>query len=464
MPAQPQWIFPSCALLHTPSQANNKQVTLQVELAQRSQASNWAYRIVSTLFQSQREKEEHLVLVWATACMFIHRFYMRADLGEYSFKDLATTAVYLAFKDTEHMFKIKYIVRIVLAKQNRELKINQPVLDDSPEFKTLQSKILALEEILIHTLCFELIPPLPYQPFSRGLRRLHSVDTNIKIYKSWEMTGWSLINYSFNTPLCVLQSPETIAVAAYVCVRCLMCDIPLSELEHTFDTYKTQFGIVDQEDLEVKHYVSRGWAQVEECIAWMRYPERSFSVECLGPGWADRRPLPLPVSKGRPTDSSLLSSAVDRKLSASPSLLPSMANSPMNSPTDDSFLPSQPLKASSALSNSSLINPNNIREVHKITSAALPPPKPFNTTTLSLLPPAPSSPPPLPPSASPIPSSASLLRSNTMNDRPTESPDTPAATAPTALATCLNTPAPILVVDEKTDPNMEEREEGEVDE
>jgi hypothetical protein len=124
-------------------------------------------------------------------------------------QETAATALFLATKVEENMRKFGEIVAACVraAQKNLQMEVHK----DSKEFWRWKDCILNKEEYLLESICFDLAVEVPYNLLMEYTAKL-GVQTRYLI-----RMGWTFINDSTLTMLCVLYPCRTIAAAALYC-------------------------------------------------------------------------------------------------------------------------------------------------------------------------------------------------------------------------------------------------------
>lgn len=140
----------------------------------------------------------------STACVFLHRFYMRFTLKEFHYYDIAATSLFLATKCEETGRKLK---DIVIACARTAQKNPTAIVDEqSKDYWRWRDVILYNEELLLEALCFDLIIEHPYSSLKEYWRRFGGSREIAK-------TAWACANDTYRTTICLCYDINTIAVA-----------------------------------------------------------------------------------------------------------------------------------------------------------------------------------------------------------------------------------------------------------
>ncbi|KAF8323189.1 cyclin-like protein [Clavulina sp. PMI_390] len=232
-----QWLFLPTHLNQTPGITTDKK-NLQNELKLRNLGVEFLFRVGLQLKLN--------VPVLAAASIFLHRFYMRHSIDAYVVYDIAAAALFLACKVEESSRKLKDVAGVCQSKATG-LPMAAVPNEHDPGIQTWTRTILAYEELLLETLCFDLSTEHPHNILLSAANALEA-NEHLVAY------SWSVLNDSFRTPLCVLYHSRVIACAAYVmALHTLSPGYPLSSLiEPIFaGPIFEKFGLTDMEGTQV---------------------------------------------------------------------------------------------------------------------------------------------------------------------------------------------------------------------
>ncbi|KAF2085029.1 cyclin-like protein [Saccharata proteae CBS 121410] len=204
--AEQQWMFTEEELLHTPSIEDG--MTPEAEREMRFKGTNFIWQVGAMLKLPQ--------LTLTTAAVFLNRFITRRSLvSREGYKALhhyqiAATSLFLATKVEENCRKMKELVIACcrVAQKNPNLLVDEQTKD----FWRWRDTILYNEDVLLETICFDLTVEAPHKLFFEMMCYL-GVEHNKRLRNA----GWSFINDSNLTQLCLLVPSRTIAAAALYC-------------------------------------------------------------------------------------------------------------------------------------------------------------------------------------------------------------------------------------------------------
>ncbi|KAJ3172350.1 hypothetical protein HK101_011154 [Irineochytrium annulatum] len=147
---QNNWVFTADELLSTPSAADG--YSREREMNERNSGCQLILRVGMTLRLNQ--------VVMASACMFLHRFYMRNSLRKHKYYDVAAACIYLATKVEESARKLNKVVQVVAQKaaKNDNLRIDE----NTKEYWRWREVILHYEGVILASLCYDIDVQHPY--------------------------------------------------------------------------------------------------------------------------------------------------------------------------------------------------------------------------------------------------------------------------------------------------------------
>ncbi|KAI8052844.1 cyclin-like protein [Syncephalis plumigaleata] len=170
------WLFPREELERTPSSEDH--ISLAEELSLRSKA-----------------------LVLATACAYLHRFYMTRSLKDFQCLEMAATALWVATKVEEQTRRLDEFAKACVCKAMKATSASDRERDK------WCNVVVYGEAALLEAICFDLVVEHPYVHLLLFVQE-HKVPDQIS------HAAWAFLNESLRSPLCVLYPPNTIAAAA----------------------------------------------------------------------------------------------------------------------------------------------------------------------------------------------------------------------------------------------------------
>lgn len=142
-----------------------------------------------------------------TACTFFHRFYMRHSIKSKHPFEAAAVCIFLATKVEESNRHLRDVC-ICLVKVAQ--KDHRAVVDEqSKDFWRWRDCILYGEGFFLEVLCFDLTLDSPFEHLSYYVKKL-----GINHVREVCKTAWEFVTDSCKTPLCLMFSTNTIALAA----------------------------------------------------------------------------------------------------------------------------------------------------------------------------------------------------------------------------------------------------------
>lgn len=203
---QPQWLFTEDELLLTPSIVDGGLPPAK-ERENRGKGVNFILQAGIMLRLPQNTV--------ATASVFLHRFYMRHSMVDtksrapaYHYYSMAATCLFLATKVEENCRKMRELV--VACVRVAQKDPNKIVDDNDREYWRWRDNILASEDLLLETLCFDLSLEPPNKTLLELLLHFH-VENNKRLRNS----AWAFVNDSCLTILCLLFPTRVIAASAF---------------------------------------------------------------------------------------------------------------------------------------------------------------------------------------------------------------------------------------------------------
>lgn len=189
-----QWLFAPEELGKTPSSLTGH--TLEREKLERMKGCDFILRVGMKLRLPQT--------TISTACVFLHRFYMRFSLGDFHYYETAATTIFLATKCEETGRKLPDIV-VACAKTAQ--KNDAAIIDEqSKDYWRWRDVILYNEELLLEALCFDLIIEHPYTMMKEYWRKFNGSREVAK-------TAWACANDTYRTTIPLCYNTKTVAIA-----------------------------------------------------------------------------------------------------------------------------------------------------------------------------------------------------------------------------------------------------------
>lgn len=142
-----------------------------------------------------------------TGSTFFHRFFVRHSFKEFHYYEIASAALLLATKVTEHHRKLRdfAVLFTKIAQHNPKLNVDE----QSPEYWKWRNSIVLNEELLLETLCFDLTLDDPYAILKRILSK-YGLDSQ----KYFRRASQQFVNDACRTVLYLLYPTQTVVSAA----------------------------------------------------------------------------------------------------------------------------------------------------------------------------------------------------------------------------------------------------------
>ncbi|KAH7830759.1 putative Cycline T [Monocercomonoides exilis] len=196
-----------------------------------------------------------------TACYFLHKFYMKHSFKKYDNEVVILTCLFFAAKCEENPKHLRTIIRAYDLVKNG---VRTDTLDEkSPQFLNIRQQVFDCERLLMNTLDFDFWVDQPDYYLTTFLGRVNaSID--------FANTAWAVVRDIFLSPLCIIFSAETIAVAAIIVSSVLLelesdaltmivkgCtdgEKKVKQASYAFlDFYSTFLEVKGEEDGELSH-------------------------------------------------------------------------------------------------------------------------------------------------------------------------------------------------------------------
>lgn len=200
-----QWLFTAEELRRTPSVLEG--LPLAEELMNRAKGVNFITQVGIALKLPQ--------LTLATACVYLHRFFMRHSMpvpaknkpGIHHYS-VAATSLFLATKVEENCRKMKELVVACcrVAQKNPDLIVDE----QDKEFWRWRDTILSEEDRLLESLCFDLQLDQPYRLLFDFMCYYNMQDN-----KRLRNAAWAFLNDSHTTTMCLRFPAKVIAGVAF---------------------------------------------------------------------------------------------------------------------------------------------------------------------------------------------------------------------------------------------------------
>ncbi|WRT69305.1 uncharacterized protein IL334_006289 [Kwoniella shivajii] len=180
-PVDKQWLFTASTLGNTPSLDDG--IPVETELKRRKTTIEYMRSLAlraNAIANGDDAEATHLRGSLTVGSTLVHRFYMRRSLKDFNEKMIAPTILFLATKIEEEPLKLRHIVNACIGKfEPPGSKGWFPDLNahEQPprEYRTWEKSILAIEEIVLEALCFDMAVDQPWVILRRAIRGLDEV-------------------------------------------------------------------------------------------------------------------------------------------------------------------------------------------------------------------------------------------------------------------------------------------------
>ncbi|KAJ2009808.1 hypothetical protein GGI04_000124 [Coemansia thaxteri] len=188
------WRFSRDDLKRTPSVACGWSV--EREELDRSKACG--------LIQSASRKLQLPQITSASACVYLHRFFMRHSLKEHHHYNIAATCLFIACKAEESLRKLDCFIPVIVYYAS---KGNRKAPPGTTEFEKWRAVILRTEVVVLQALCFDLVVEHPHMA-------LVGLCDRLELPQHLSQMTWSFIADCLRLPVCLVYSPRSIACAS----------------------------------------------------------------------------------------------------------------------------------------------------------------------------------------------------------------------------------------------------------
>ncbi|GMK55514.1 hypothetical protein CspeluHIS016_0205700 [Cutaneotrichosporon spelunceum] len=254
-----QWIFDTHALEKTPSR--DAGISQEQELDSRRQTiffmrSLWL-RVAAKLHDTDPEVTPGKAVL-TLAAILVHRFYMRRSFTDFSPKTVAPIILFLASKVEEAPLKLRHIINASLAKFEPGAPVWEPSSNEDPqplEYRRWEKDILATEEVVVETLCFDFAVDQPWPILRAAVRGIDSLwageegeqSNGTSAHRATEQVinelGWAMLNEGYLAPLPVLYRPEYSAFAVFTLILAMVEEMRLDDATAAATEFAGRFGL-----------------------------------------------------------------------------------------------------------------------------------------------------------------------------------------------------------------------------
>ncbi|KAI8326222.1 cyclin-like protein [Martensiomyces pterosporus] len=139
-----------------------------------------------------------------SACVFLHRFFMRHTLKEYHHYNIAATCLFFACKAEETLRKLDDFIPVIVYYASKGIRKAPP---GTSEFEKWRAVILRNEIVLLQALCFDMVIDHPHTA-------LIDLSQLLSLNQPLSQMAWSFIADCMRLPLCLVYPPKSIAYAS----------------------------------------------------------------------------------------------------------------------------------------------------------------------------------------------------------------------------------------------------------
>ncbi|KAJ2786075.1 hypothetical protein H4R18_000107 [Coemansia javaensis] len=140
----------------------------------------------------------------ASACVFLHRFFMRHTLKEYHHYNIAATCLFVACKAEESLRKLDSFIPVIVYYAS---KGNRRAPPGTGEYEKWRAVILGTEAVVLQALCFDVVVEHPHA-------RLVALLDAVGATKQLSQMAWSFVGDCMRLPLCIVFPPRSVACAS----------------------------------------------------------------------------------------------------------------------------------------------------------------------------------------------------------------------------------------------------------
>ncbi|KAJ1665356.1 hypothetical protein IW140_001474 [Coemansia sp. RSA 1813] len=159
-----------------------------------------------SLIYSASRKLQLPQITSASACAYLHRFFMRHTLKEYHHYNIAATCLFFACKAEESLRKLEIFIPVIVYYAS---KGNRRAPPGTSEFEKWRTVILRTEVVLLQALCFDMVIDHPHVA-------LIDLATTLSMPRRLTQMAWNFIADCMRLPLCLVYAPKAIACASVV--------------------------------------------------------------------------------------------------------------------------------------------------------------------------------------------------------------------------------------------------------
>ncbi|KAJ2886109.1 hypothetical protein H4R27_000892 [Coemansia aciculifera] len=156
------------------------------------------------LIHSASRKLQLPQITSASACVYLHRFFMRHSLKEYHHYNIAATCLFVACKAEESLRKLESFIPVIVYYAS---KGNRKAPPGTAEFEKWRTVILRTEVVILQALCFDMVVEHPHVA-------LIDLCDRLGLTRHLSQMAWNFVADCMRLPLCLVHSPKSISCAS----------------------------------------------------------------------------------------------------------------------------------------------------------------------------------------------------------------------------------------------------------
>ncbi|KAJ2803248.1 hypothetical protein H4S07_004506 [Coemansia furcata] len=156
------------------------------------------------LIQSASRKLQLPQITSASACVYLHRFFMRHSLKEYHHYNIAATCLFVACKAEESLRKLDSFIPVIVYYASKGIRKAPP---GTTEFEKWRAVILRTEVVILQALCFDMVVEHPHVV-------LIDLCDRLGLSRHLSQMAWNFIGDCMRLPLCLVHSAKSISCAS----------------------------------------------------------------------------------------------------------------------------------------------------------------------------------------------------------------------------------------------------------
>eukprot|EP00158_Paraphelidium_tribonemae_P006950 Partr_v1_DN28048_c3_g1_i2_m56703 putative Cyclin K len=198
-----KWLFSHQEISRSPSITCGRIESVGAEAVLRAKAARFVFDCGAELLLPQ--------YTISSACIYLHRFYMRRSLMEHHSYNIAATCLYLSCKVHESLRKTEdFIIRIArVARKDPDLRLAK----GSKEYQRWHEILLSSENAVLEHLCFELEIELAYSFLDEHIRFAMNILPTFTSEDALKKAIWPWLNDSYKSMACLMYSQCVVSIA-----------------------------------------------------------------------------------------------------------------------------------------------------------------------------------------------------------------------------------------------------------